>query len=532
MLKRCIAKAKKYKQQKAVSDIGVNSCSHRGVNRVLSLLQFILDHDFADDEPPWIGTTEDFDPEDEYIDMPELFLDDDSADCDFDFMPDITGSSKSKNTSNQTKKKRGYKTVQQYMANLSGIEVYRAMLAIVYTYDLLKKPVLDENYVSSMPMVGRLRQLGYHIRTPVVNIPKRVTQHFQKLQLKRQLSSAEKFANWRETDKLQKSRCQKSKPGRNSVLTAVQNIFKIWNLQYKHIERFDDYIRNGQRKLLISIVSDYVYDKFLEARAEQQAVSDLDVIVWAKMAGETLQISNFCASTKWIYTFKQHHSIVSRRVVKQVSVVSSDKLQRREAQDEERTASLREAVTAAGISNTLNVDETCLLHEKGNKRTLAISDNLNRPSTTGDPAIVAVPLDSKEEDWPAKKPVVRVGVWKLFEVGAQRALLDVPDRGCRGRRAAGSQSELAAAVGHIADRQNNHKKSTRRLEHCASMPLNLICILISTRVMCESNMTVPFDVDFPTFHQQVPPFQRTTTNPMRRIAGLFYDDVHKVRVLQ
>ncbi|KAI8873889.1 hypothetical protein GQ42DRAFT_152368 [Ramicandelaber brevisporus] len=125
MLKRCIAKAEEHNQrQSTVSDIGVNSCSHRGVHRVLSLLQFILNHDFADDEPRWIGTTEDFDPEDEYIDMPELFLDDSNADCDVDFLPDITGSSKSKQTSDQAKKNLGYKTVQQYMANLSGIEVY------------------------------------------------------------------------------------------------------------------------------------------------------------------------------------------------------------------------------------------------------------------------------------------------------------------------------------------------------------------------------------------------------------------------
>ncbi|KAI8867032.1 hypothetical protein GQ42DRAFT_165091 [Ramicandelaber brevisporus] len=142
LLKRCIAKAEEHNQHRStVSDIDVNCCSHRGVNRVLSLLQFILNHDFADDEPRRIGTTEDFDPEDEYIDMPELFLDDDSADCDFDFMPNVIGSSKSKNTSDQAKESLGYKTVQQYMANLSGIEVYRAMLDIVYTYDLCRKHI-------------------------------------------------------------------------------------------------------------------------------------------------------------------------------------------------------------------------------------------------------------------------------------------------------------------------------------------------------------------------------------------------------
>ncbi|KAI8867723.1 hypothetical protein GQ42DRAFT_180466 [Ramicandelaber brevisporus] len=73
--------------------------------------------------------------------MPELSLEDDSADCDFDFMPDITGSSKSKQTSDQAKENLGYKTVQQYMANLSGIEVYRAMLDIVYTRELCRKHI-------------------------------------------------------------------------------------------------------------------------------------------------------------------------------------------------------------------------------------------------------------------------------------------------------------------------------------------------------------------------------------------------------
>ncbi|KAI8867030.1 hypothetical protein GQ42DRAFT_165087, partial [Ramicandelaber brevisporus] len=85
--------------------------------------------------------------------MPELSLDDDNADCDFDFLSDITGSSKSKQTSDQAKENLGYKTVQQYMANLSGIEAYRAMLDIVYTYDLLMDTFPDENYVSEMPMI-------------------------------------------------------------------------------------------------------------------------------------------------------------------------------------------------------------------------------------------------------------------------------------------------------------------------------------------------------------------------------------------
>ncbi|KAI8865451.1 hypothetical protein GQ42DRAFT_166060, partial [Ramicandelaber brevisporus] len=77
--------------------------------------------------------------------MSELFLEDDSTDCDFDFMPDVAGSSKSKQTSDQAKENLGYKTVQQYMANLSGIEVYRAMLDIVYTRELDDQDLQQDN---------------------------------------------------------------------------------------------------------------------------------------------------------------------------------------------------------------------------------------------------------------------------------------------------------------------------------------------------------------------------------------------------
>lgn len=114
-----------------------------------------------------------------------------------------------------------------------------------------------------------------------------------------------------------------------------------------------------------------LYARFVETRKNRQSVCDEDLKIWAMEFAHKEAVSNFAASKAWIYNFKRHYRIKSRKITKFVSrSYTKDELElQKSATDfvESTTKKLADYVP----SQIFNTDQSGFEKEMRARRTLS-----------------------------------------------------------------------------------------------------------------------------------------------------------------
>jgi hypothetical protein len=70
----------------------------------------------------------------------------------------------------------------------------------------------------------------------------------------------------------------------------------------------------------LAVINDFVYKKFNEAMAKKLIIHDIDLKRWAIFKNREVGLTAFVASKFWLLWFKHKYRIVSRKIIKYVSV--------------------------------------------------------------------------------------------------------------------------------------------------------------------------------------------------------------------
>ena len=161
-------------------------------------------------------------------------------------------------------------------------------------------------------------------------------------------------------------------------LTTVKHRFRKVN-NVKTLYRWEKQISQGGTRLdKLLKISEYVLEQFQNAREKSLPVHDLDINRWAIKSTDDVGLSNelFTASSKWIYTFKQQHRIVSRKINKFVTTSSSKNKVALSEETSRFTNKVKFEISQIGRDNIYNTDQSGFNLEMRAGRTLSFKGTL------------------------------------------------------------------------------------------------------------------------------------------------------------
>lgn len=114
---------------------------------------------------------------------------------------------------------------------------------------------------------------------------------------------------------------------------------------------------------------DKVFEKFLSGRDKSLHIHDVDIKRWALEINKELNISDFCASDRWLYYFKYDYGIVSRKITKLITSVTfeTDIIKK----SNEFLEICKNVINQVDPFCVINTDQTGFNYELYSKRTLS-----------------------------------------------------------------------------------------------------------------------------------------------------------------
>lgn len=108
---------------------------------------------------------------------------------------------------------------------------------------------------------------------------------------------------------------------------SLQNLQKKGCLHLKsmkHLHRWEEDIKRGGTTIdKYTIINSWTYDRFVEARANNQQVTTRHLQQWALSAASQFEDFSFKASNSWVIKFKKEHKIKQRKITKYVSAIET-----------------------------------------------------------------------------------------------------------------------------------------------------------------------------------------------------------------
>ncbi|KAE8739814.1 hypothetical protein FOCC_FOCC014682 [Frankliniella occidentalis] len=107
--------------------------------------------------------------------------------------------------------------------------------------------------------------------------------------------------------------------GKKRKFSSVKNRFSKLSqesLLYRWEKQINDH---GTYRDKLKTICSHTYEQYTQAKNNHKIVHDVDLKRWALKKARDLQCNQFKASDSWVYNFKKHHRIVSRKITKFVS---------------------------------------------------------------------------------------------------------------------------------------------------------------------------------------------------------------------
>ena len=162
--------------------------------------------------------------------------------------------------------------------------------------------------------------------------------------------------------------------GKNGRLSfsSVKNRYKKVSSE-SQLNRWEKQIKNGgTQQDKYKMIDNFTLNKFIESRAKNLIIHDLNLKVWSLEFANSIQFDSFKASDKWLHNFKKRNNIVSRKITKFVSLHF-------DVQEEEKNKIAMEFVQKAKVlcndyddDNIFNADQSGFTKELHSGRTLDI----------------------------------------------------------------------------------------------------------------------------------------------------------------
>jgi hypothetical protein len=158
---------------------------------------------------------------------------------------------------------------------------------------------------------------------------------------------------------------------RKHSFSNVQRHFKRVK-DKNYIYRFRKYIESyGTKSQKLDQIDSFVYESFQNARQQLLSVHDIDLKRWGLKKAAELCDNTFVASDHWIYRFKKHHNIVSRKITKLVTkreIENKDMINR---SAEDFVTNVQKILLKYHPNYVLNTDQSGLQLEMFSQRTLS-----------------------------------------------------------------------------------------------------------------------------------------------------------------
>lgn len=153
-------------------------------------------------------------------------------------------------------------------------------------------------------------------------------------------------------------------------LTTVQNRFrKVKTLQ--QLYRWEASIKKGGTNAdKVAFITEYVLQKFEEARERRSIVHDMNLRSWALEAKSQIDLPEFKASKYWIWKFKNVHGIVSRKITTFRTRFMLENINNLQDIVESFVSNVRSNIPAIGVEEVYNADESGFNLEIHSGRTL------------------------------------------------------------------------------------------------------------------------------------------------------------------
>lgn len=142
--------------------------------------------------------------------------------------------------------------------------------------------------------------------------------------------------------------------------------------------RFKKLIKSGGNKITkMNDIKYYVLNKFNESRIKNDIIHDTDIKRWALRKAEELNYNQFKACNSWINKFKRDNNIVSRKIVKFVSLHYSEDIKNIENKANEFRNNVKKIICKYPPNAVLNTDQSGINYEMHSGRTLSLKGSKN-----------------------------------------------------------------------------------------------------------------------------------------------------------